>query len=100
MGQHEESLKKAYQDARDLGCARSSALDVQVGGSHYKDMKIQPAQFILANNIGWGEGCAIGYLSRWRQKGGIDDLRKAKHSIDLVIEEELARNGQNYNAQD
>jgi hypothetical protein len=90
MGDFERSLKESYQD---VGQGRDrSALDVQVGGSHYKDMKIQPAQFILANKIGWGEGCAIGYLSRWRQKGGIDDLRKAKHSIDLVIEEELARN--------
>jgi hypothetical protein len=92
MGQFEDSLAGFQQHHNGKPQTGSSALDVQVGGSHYKDMKIQPAQFILANNIGWGEGCAIGYLSRWRQKGGIDDLRKAKHSIDLVIEEELARN--------
>lgn len=67
---------------------RNSAQGKQVGGAHYKDMAIQPAEYILANNIGWAEGCAIGYLSRWRQKGGIEDLRKAIHTIELLIEAE------------
>ena len=65
-----------------------SAYDTQVGGEHYNDMAIQPAEFILRNDIGWAEGCAISYLSRWRKKGGIDDLRKAVHTIQLLIEEE------------
>tara|TARA_R110002153_G_scaffold114365_3_gene257043 strand:+ start:6822 stop:7037 length:216 start_codon:yes stop_codon:yes gene_type:complete len=65
-----------------------SALDIQVGGNHYKDMKIQPAEYIMANGIGWAEGCAIKYLSRWKVKGGVEDLRKAKHFIDLIIEGE------------
>jgi hypothetical protein len=62
-----------------------SALDKQVGGSHYKDFKIQPIEFIQANNIPYCEANAIKYLCRWREKGGIEDLEKAKHYIDLAI---------------
>ena len=63
-----------------------SALDTQVAGSHYKDKAIQPVQYIYANGIGYFEGCAIKYLTRWQDKGGIDDLRKARHYIDMLIE--------------
>lgn len=63
-----------------------SALAVQQGGSHYKDMKIQPIEFIHANNIPFAEGCVIKYVSRWRNKNGIADLKKAKHFIELLIE--------------
>ena len=62
------------------------ALDVQVSGNHYKDLAIQPVEYIFANNIGYFEGNVIKYVSRWRDKGGIADLEKAKHYIDLLIE--------------
>ena len=65
-----------------------SALDVQVAGSHYKDLAIQPVEYIHRNGIGYMEGNAIKYLTRWKSKGGIEDLRKAKHYIDLLIEME------------
>ncbi len=65
-----------------------SARDVQVGGTHYKDMPIQPVEFIHRNGIGFCEGAAIKYLARWRAKGGLQDLRKARHFIDLLIEME------------
>ena len=58
----------------------------QVGGQHYKLLKIQPVEYIHANQIGYFEGTAIKYLSRWRNKGGLEDLQKAKHFIDLLIE--------------
>lgn len=64
----------------------SSALDVQVGGSHYKDMAIQPVEYIHANKLGYIEGNIIKYVSRWRRKNGIADLEKARHYIDLLIE--------------
>lgn len=64
----------------------SKALDMQVAGDHYKDMAIQPVQFIHANGIGYFEGNVIKYISRWRSKGGVADLEKAKHYIDLLIE--------------
>ena len=62
-----------------------SALDTQVGGGHYKDLKIQPIEFIHANGIPYIEGCVIKYMARWRDKNGIEDLEKAKHFIQLLI---------------
>ncbi len=69
-----------------------SALARQEGGGHYKDMKIQPVEFIHANEIPYFEGNVIKYVSRWRKKNGIADLEKARHYIDLLIELE-SRNG-------
>lgn len=63
-----------------------SALDKQVSGDHYKDLKIQPIEYIHANGIPFAEGSVIKYVSRWRSKGGIKDLEKAKHFLELLIE--------------
>ena len=64
----------------------NNPLQSQVGGTHYKDLKIQPIEFIHANNIPFCEANAIKYLCRWRNKNGIEDLKKARHYIDLLIE--------------
>lgn len=63
-----------------------TALDTQVGGNHYKDLKIQPVEYIYANNIGYFEGNVIKYITRWRAKGGNADLLKAKHYIELLLD--------------
>lgn len=63
-----------------------SALEVQVAGDHYKKQAIQPVQYIHANSIGFFEGNVIKYVTRWRDKGGIADLEKAKHYIEMLIE--------------
>ena len=63
-----------------------SALEVQVGGGHYKDLPIQPVEYIYANALGYFEGNVVKYVSRWRKKNGIADLEKAKHYIELLIE--------------
>jgi hypothetical protein len=68
-----------------------NALDIQVAGDHYKAMPIQPVEFIHANNIPYCEANAIKYLCRWRKKGGIADLEKAKHYIELLIEMETQK---------
>lgn len=73
--------------------SNTSALEVQISGSHYKHLRIQPVEFIHANGIPYMEGNAIKYLVRWREKGGLADLEKAKHYIDLLIELE-GRRGQ------
>ena len=65
-----------------------SALNEQVKGNHYKDMKIQVVEFCYANQIPYMEGNIIKYCCRWRKKGGLDDLKKAKHYIELLIEME------------
>lgn len=63
-----------------------SALTGQVGGEHYKKLAIQPIEYIHANNLGFVEGSIIKYATRWRDKGGIRDLQKIKHFVDLLIE--------------
>lgn len=63
-----------------------SANDIQVAGGHYKQKQIQPWDYIAANGIGYFEGNVIKYVSRWRDKGGVEDLRKARHYIDKLIE--------------
>lgn len=63
-----------------------SALNKQVAGAHYKDLPIQPVEYIYANALGYFEGNVIKYVSRWRNKNGVADLEKAKHYIELLIE--------------
>lgn len=65
-----------------------SVLQTQVGGDHYKKYKIQPIEFIVANNIPYREGNVIKYVARWRDKGGVESLKKARHYVDMLIEEE------------
>lgn len=62
------------------------ATERQVGGNHYKKSKIQPIEYIHANELGFIEGCIVKYISRWRDKGGLEDIRKIKHYCDLLIE--------------
>lgn len=59
----------------------------QVGGSHYKDMIIQPIDFIVVNDIPYREANVIKYVVRHARKNGVEDLRKAQHYIDMLIEE-------------
>lgn len=68
--------------------AGQSALDVQVGGGHYKGKKIQPIEYIHANNLNYSEGAIVKYITRWREKNGFEDLEKIKHYVDLLIEME------------
>ena len=63
-----------------------SSLNKQEGGSHYKDLPIQPVEYIYANALGYFEGNVVKYVTRWRKKNGITDLMKAKHYIELLIE--------------
>lgn len=64
----------------------SEANKIQVAGSHYKGKTIQPWDFIAANELGYFEGNIVKYVSRWRDKGGVDDLRKAQHYLQKLIE--------------
>jgi hypothetical protein len=61
-------------------------LDTQVGGNHYKGFTIEPVEFITKNRIGYLEGNVIKRMCRWRLKDGVQDLHKAKHEIELLIE--------------
>jgi hypothetical protein len=65
------------------------ANEVQVGGEHYKRKRIQPWDAIVDWKMGFLDGNVVKYLARWKEKGGIEDLRKARHYLDKLIEVEL-----------
>ncbi len=65
---------------------KKSALDVQVGGAHYKDYAIQPIDFFHHNEIPPVESSIMKYVCRHRDKNGAEDLKKARHLIDYLLE--------------
>lgn len=73
---------------------QANPLDVQVGGGHYKGLKIQPIEYIHANNLGYCEANVVKYISRWKSKGGLQDLEKVKHYVDLLIKLEGLKDDQ------
>ena len=68
-----------------------SAYKKQVGGKHYIKYKIQPSQFVVENKLLYPEGCVIKYVVRHQDKGGKQDLEKAKHMIDMIIERDYSK---------
>ena len=62
------------------------ASEKQIGGNHYKDMPIQPSEYITKNGIGWYEGNAIKYITRYKTKNGKQDIEKAIHYLELLLE--------------
>lgn len=75
-----------YHEERNLtGKDKADPFKEQVGGGHYKSMKIQPIEFVLANDLGFCEGNIIKYTCRYKQKGGIEDLKKVIHYAQLLI---------------
>jgi len=67
------------------------ANEYQVAGSHYSANAIQPWDYIVANGLGYLEGNIIKYTTRWRRKGGIQDLEKVIHYAQKLIEVETVR---------
>ena len=68
--------------------AAYNAKETQVGGEHYIRLKIQPMEYSMANGLDACQHTIIKYVTRFRDKGGLDDLEKAKHAIDLLIQHE------------
>ena len=60
--------------------------DKQIGGNHYKDMVIQPADFVNKNKLLFAEGNAIKYICRYKAKGKLQDIEKAIHYLEMIIE--------------
>ena len=77
---NKEMFKKATYDS----------LDKQVGGKHYKNMKIQPAEFINENKLLFAEGNAIKYICRHSIKGKEEDVRKAIHYLEMILERDYS----------
>lgn len=72
---------------------KNSIFEDQVGGQHYKSMAIQPVIYIHANKLPYIEGSVIKYVSRWRNKNGIEDLKKAIHFLEMLIRLESSGGG-------
>ena len=68
-----------------------SVYDKQIGGSHYKKMKIQPSKFVIENELLFPEGSVIKYICRHRFKNGKEDLLKAVHFIEMIIERDYSK---------
>lgn len=62
-----------------------SPLDVQVGGGHYKDLPIQPIEYIYKNNLNFLQGNIVKYATRYKDKNGKEDLEKVIHYAQLLI---------------
>jgi len=67
------------------------ANELQIGGEHYKSRAIQPWDYIAANQMGYLEGCVVKYVSRFKEKNGLEDLHKALHYLTKLIEIETAK---------
>lgn len=63
-----------------------SAFETQQSGQHYLKFKIQPMEFFFQNQTPKPEGDVIQYVLRWRDKNGVEDLKKARHILDMIIE--------------
>ena len=84
-----QAARAAYlasvQPARDAQIVES-ALQTQQGGTHYKDLKIQPIEYIHANGLDFFQGNIVKYATRHKDKNGVEDLRKVIHYAQLAIE--------------
>ena len=66
--------------------SETTPLAIQVGGGHYKDLKIQPVEYIHANSLPFIEGCVVKYVTRHRAKNGRADVEKAIHFLQILLE--------------
>lgn len=71
--------------------AHGGALDKQVAGEHYRHYKIQPVEYIVANGLGFLAGNVVKYVTRYKSKGGEEDVRKAIHYLELILEFEYPK---------
>ena len=74
---------KTYKEWRKT----HNILDKQEGGTHYKDMPIQPIDYIVKNGLGFREGNVIKYVTRHQSKNGAEDIKKAIHYLEMILED-------------
>ena len=88
------NLGRAFQEEASRNhqtVVATPLFEQQVGGDHYTRMKIQPMEYIHANGLGFFEGSVVKYVTRWKFKNGVEDLKKARDFIDklIALEEKL-----------
>lgn len=74
---------------------KQNPFDTQIGGYHYTKLAIQPMQYSMKNNLNPLQHTIIKYITRYKDKNGLDDLQKAKHCIDMLIELEYNKSIEN-----
>ena len=80
-----------YPNPSDLFGNKATALDHQIGGDHYKEMSIQPIEYIVKNNLDFLEGNVIKYITRHKTKGGVEDIKKVIHYAELILEKKYGK---------
>lgn len=88
------NFSDALREHLEFRLSGQIANSTQVCGDHYRKRSIQPWDFIAAHGFNFFEGNIVKYLCRWRDKGGIDDLRKARHYLDKQIEIAMMENAE------
>ena len=92
MGMMEDGWNEAVKEKSDfkkidIKQKAKRASTKQIGGDHYKDLEIQPVDYITGNNLTFLEGNAIKYITRNRKKGsGSEDIKKSIHCLELILE--------------
>jgi hypothetical protein len=89
-GIEQENIKENMTNSEIFKKAAYDSLDKQVGGKHYKNMKIQPAEFINENKLLFAEGNAIKYICRHQSKGKEEDVKKAIHYLEMILERDYS----------
>lgn len=98
MSQTIEEMRRGIYEAENIkpsgasykvephGEAYQKAMDIMVGGTHYKMLPIEPWEIIERNNMGFFDGNILKYVMRFKLKNGVEDLKKARHYLDKLIE--------------
>lgn len=81
-----DGLTEMYREENGNFTPKKTALHKQEGGDHYKSMKIQPVEFITANDLGFLEGNVVKYICRHHAKNGAEDIRKAIHYCEMLLQ--------------
>ena len=90
----EEALENFRKYGKPISNIIGGANETQVAGDHYKGKAIQPWDYIAANGLDYFSGNIVKYVSRFREKRGVEDLRKARHYLDKLIELESEHGNQ------
>ena len=82
------SEELTYREVCDAVAKKNQAKRIQIGGNHYAKMKIQPIDFITENKLSFIQGNIIKYICRYKDKNGLQDLKKAQHYLNMLLEKE------------
>lgn len=87
---HKECLEIISEDGgymqEEVPQENTTALTKQEGGDHYKTLKIQPVEYIVANNLTFLQGNVVKYITRYKQKNGVEDIKKVIHYCELILQ--------------